>query len=674
MKRSFKGLFISFLLLTILTACKEEEPSPEAAFEEYTEKWENLKYEDMYEQLTTASKESITKEEFVERYQKIYGDIEAANIVVDYIPSEEELAPDENGEIAYEYKVSMETVAGPIEYTHKATVVQEVTEEEKQWKINWNPSMIFSVMDEGDEVKLTFTSPVRGEIVDRLERGLAINGEVYELGVVPEQVDESKLDDLASKIGLTRESIEQKLNASWVQPHYFVPLKRISLDENVFVTEVATEFEEVKVQRVPSRVYPYKEATANLVGYVTSITQEDLEKLEGQGYTSTDIIGKKGLEMVFEERLRGEKGVKIYIAKEDGEEFTLVSKPAKDGENLKLAIDIELQQVVYEQLKGEKGASAAIDPKTGETLALATSPSFDPNDFVLGISSEKWKELSENPNQPLINRVGYTYAPGSTLKPITAAIALEQQAITPEHTYEINEETWQKDSSWGNYRIKRVNNVKGPIDLRKALVYSDNIYFARVALDMGIEPFENGLKQFGFNETFPFDYPFYDSQISNDGIKNEQLLADSAYGQGEVEMNILHLAMSYTPFLNQGNLLKPSLFALENSEPEVWRESVVSATHAETILKDLVEVIEDPQGSGRAAKIEGVTLAGKTGTAELKTSSEDKDAKENGFFVAVDTEEPDLLVAMLIEDVKSGSGYVVPKVKNVFQHFLQMNE
>jgi penicillin-binding protein 3 len=669
MKRMIKGLVLCLFLLTFLTACKEE-PSPEAAFKEYVNKWEKMNFEDMYKQLTTTNKEQMTKEEFADRYKKIYGDIEVSDLSVEYISPEEEITPDENGEIILPYKISMKTVAGPIEFSHTSTLIQEELNEEKQWVISWNPSMIFSVMGEGDEVKLTVTSPVRGEIVDRYDRGLAVNGEVYEVGVVPEELDENRLDELAEKLGISRESIDQKMNASWVQPQHFVPIKRMSTDEQVFLTEIATTFKGVRTQRVPSRVYPYKDTTANLVGYITSITQEDLDELEDKGYTSTDVLGKKGLEMVFEEKLRGEKGVRIYIKKENEEEFTLVSKPAKDGETIKLAIDIEIQQLIFKQLKDGVGAATAIHPLTGETLALVSSPSFDPNDFVLGISSEKWKELSENPNQPLINRVGYAYAPGSTIKPITAAIALENNVITPEQTMDIQGLDWA-DDSWGGYKITRVTDPGKPVNLRDALLYSDNIYFAKTALDIGADQLEVGLKSFGFAETLPFEYPFYDSSISNEGLNRDVLIADTGYGQGEIQMSPLHLAITYTPFLNEGDLLKPRLVLTDENNPEIWHEDVISPENAGIIRDDLIAVIEDPHGTGKAAKIDGLTLGGKTGTAELKGSQKEQNGKENGLFVAFDTDTPELLIAMLVEGEDSKN--VVPKVKKVFEDILMRN-
>src|SRR5690606_9821458 len=160
--------------------------------------------------------------------------------------------------------------------------------------------------------------------------------------------------------------------------------------------------------------------------------------------------------------------------------------------------------------------SAAVNPETGETLVLVSSPAYDPNEYMLGISESRFKELSEDPLNPLFNRFGAAYAPGSTIKPVTAAIGMEAGALDPAQGLQIDGATWQKDGSWGDYRVSRLHpEAPNPIDLNKALVYSDNIYFARQALEMGNETFVAGLKNFGFGEEIPFALELQPSQISN---------------------------------------------------------------------------------------------------------------------------------------------------------------
>ncbi|RFB17466.1 penicillin-binding transpeptidase domain-containing protein [Bacillus sp. HNG] len=662
---------ILIMVIAFLTSCNND-PKPEDRFQAFISDWEKHDFEKVYSQFSEDVKEKVNKDEFVERFDKIYSDININNLNIDFKAPEEEIEPNEQGEVAFTYDLSMETIAGPVEFSEQATLVLEEEKDEKKWAVRWEHAMFFPDMEEGDEIGLEQSSPRRGEILDRNGVKLAENGLVYEIGMVPEDLGENKeatITKAAELLNTTPESIQKELNASWVQPHYFVPIARLPLEEQELATEL-TQLSGVLSKKVESRVYPFKEAAAHLIGYIGKVTAEDLKNLEGKGYSANDIVGKKGLEFVLEDRLRGEKGVHLYIKKANGtENVTLAKKEAKDGETIRLTIDIDVQQVAHDQLGGNAGAAAAIHPLTGEALALVSSPSFDPNAFVLG--NAPWNVLNEDPLKPLVNRFILTYAPGSTFKPLTAGIALENQVITPETSIDITGKQWQKDSSWGGYSITRVTDPGKPVNLRDAFVYSDNIYFAQAALGIGGERFESELTKYGFGEPFPFEYPVYESKVSNEGLNSDVLTADTGYGQGQLEMSPIHLAVSFTPLLNSGNLIKPKLLLDESvAEPEFWKENVLTPENAKIILDDLVQVVEDPNGTANDAKIEGIRLAGKTGTAELK-ATKDEDGQENGLFVGFNTENPSLLVAMLIEDVKNGSYDVTPKVKAILESVLR---
>ncbi|WP_453993245.1 penicillin-binding transpeptidase domain-containing protein [Bacillus nitroreducens] len=658
-------LFGSLLMITILLTGCEEDPKPEDAFNSFIADWSQLDFEKVYDQFSTDTKETVNKDEFVERFTKIYTDIGVNNLTINFITSDEEVKPNDQGEVTFTYDLAMETIAGPVEFSEQATLVLEEKEDEKTWKVKWKPAMFFPDMQEGDQVRFDESSPTRGEILDRNGIKLAENGLVYEIGLVPQDLGENKeatIAKVAELLNVTPESIGKELNASWVQPDYFVPIARLPLQEQELATEV-TQLKGVLSKKVESRVYPFKDAAAHLIGYIGSVTAEDLKELEGKGYSANDKVGKKGLELVFEERLRGEKGVHLYIKKANEEKVTLAQKEVKNGENITLTIDIDVQIITHDQLGGKAGAAAAIHPLTGEALALVSSPAFDPNAFVLG--NAPWTQLNEDPLKPLLNRFNLTYSPGSTFKPITAEIALDNQVINPQTSIDIKGKQWKKDSSWGGYSITRVTDPGKPVNLRDAFVYSDNIYFAQAALGIGGERFESELTKYGFGEEFPFEYPVYQSKVSNEGLNSDVLTADTGYGQGQLEMSPIHLAVAYTPLLNSGNLIKPKLI-MDDAEPVVWKENVVTSENAQMILDNLVQVVEDPNGTAHDAKIDGIQLAGKTGTAELKATKEE-DGQENGWFVAVNTENPSLLVAMLIEDVKNGSHDVIPKVKAVFE-------
>lgn len=472
---------------------------------------------------------------------------------------------------------------------------------------------------------------------------------------------------MAEVLGIEFGVIEQKLTASWVQPHMFVPVIMIAKDDERL--EPLLQITGVTYTEADARIYPYKEATAHLTGYIQELSEEELKEKEEAGYSPGDIIGKSGLEQEFEQKLRGNDGGRIYIVDENGDEKQEIIKTEPiDGETIQLTIDSQLQKKMYEQFGEDVGTAAAIDPRTGEVLSLVSSPAYDPNDFVLGLSNEKWQALNEDPNKPLVNRFAQTFAPGSVFKPITGAIALESGKITPSSTVNVDGLTWQKDESWGDYYVKRVSEMSTPVNLEKALIYSDNIYFAQTALSIGEEEFITKSKDFGFGERLPIEYPIKTSQLVNDRFENDIQIADTGYGQGAIEMSILHTAIAFTPFLNDGNLIAPKLVEDESStEANVWHANIVSSETASLINGALIQVVESPSGTAHAAKTPDRKLAGKTGTAELKMRQAEK-GKENGWFVAYDSEKQDLLIAMLIENVeeRGGSGYVVKQVRNLF--------
>ncbi len=314
-------------------------------------------------------------------------------------------------------------------------------------------------------------------------------------------------------------------------------------------------------------------------------------------------------------------------------------------------------------MNGKKGTAAAVHPTTGETLALVSSPSFDPN----GLTSDYYAKLLEDEANPILNRFTSLYAPGSTFKPITASIGLANGIIDPNAPRDIKGETWSNGDAWGNYEVSRVTDPGHPVDLEDALDYSDNIYFAQTAVEMGGEAMVEGLEAFGFNQDFPFTYPISASTISNSGdLSDEILLADTAYGQGELQLSVLHLATMYTPILNNGDLVKPKL--LKDDETELWKEQMITPEQADILNTALRNVVASPNGTARGANMDGVPLAGKTGTAELKMEQGEQ-GKENGVFVAYQADKKDMVIAMLLEEVEEdgSSAYVVERVSNIFK-------
>lgn len=666
MKNLCKIMLLASFCFILLTGCSEP-PKPEDALKKYTALWQKKDFENMYEMLDSESRKKISKEDFVKRYSDIYGGIEAKNLEVEMKPSKDK-KEGESEKASLSYSVKMDTLAGPIEYTHQMKMNLEETKESEAWKVQWNTSHIFPEMEEGDRISASSISPKRGAILDREGNPLAFNGAAYEVTIVPQELpeDESKtIEPLAKILGMTPEEIQKKIDQPWVKPHFGVPIKKMETDNPKIHDAVALEG--VKSPKSETRIYPLKEAAAHLTGFIGQVNADDLKRLKGKGYTAQDWVGKAGFEQVYEEQLRGTAGGIIKILTNEKEEKTvLAEKEVVNGEDVKTTINSEVQQSIYSQLKGDVGTSSAIHPKTGEVLALVNSPSYNPNEYTLGISNETRKKWANDPENPKMNRFKYTYAPGSTLKPLTAAIGLENGTLNPDDVMKVKGKTWKKGESWGNYHVTRVSAVPS-VNLEKALIYSDNIYFAQEALDLGQDQFVSGLKEFGLGEDIPVSYPFVASTIGEKGMTEIQL-ADSGYGQGKIQMSALHVGLSYTPFLNDGNLVAPRLDQAK-ADSAIWKENVISPETAKIIRDDLVKVVSSSNGTAHEAYMPKLPIAGKTGTAELKKSKTDKNGMELGWFVAYNTEDPSLLVTMMIEDVKGrgGSHYLVPKVKKVFE-------
>ncbi|WP_044895445.1 penicillin-binding transpeptidase domain-containing protein [Bacillus alveayuensis] len=658
----FTKVLISLVLIVIMASCSEK-VKPEDRFSEYLNSWREQNFVAMYELLSQDSTEKLTKDDFVSRYEKIYADIQARNMNITF-EHPEEIKPNEKGEVSFSYTVNMDSLAGPISFTHEATLIEEEGENGKDWRIKWDPSLIFPQLDEGEKIQIVPEIPERGQIFDREGKPLAINGTLWEIGIVPGEMKEKRgeiIQQLSQLLKMSEAEIENKLSQSWVRDDTFVPLKTIDHEnpENNDLLKQLFAIDSVQKKDIKGRKYPLRESAAHLTGYLRPITEEELREYQQKGYSSYEKVGGAGLEQIYEEKLHGETGWTIKVAETNE---IIAQKNAVNGQDLYLTIDTELQQLLYNELKNDAGAAVAVQPTTGETLSLVSSPSYDPNDYAA-----EYLQKKDDPKKPFMARFNKTYSPGSTFKPITAAIALENQVITPEQTLKIKGKTWRKDSSWGSYFITRVSDKITQVNLSNALIYSDNIYFAQTALETGADQFKKGLQSFGFEEEIEFPFPMQTSSISNSDLTNEILLADSGYGQGQIQISPFHLALSYTAFLNNGNMVKPILEKQEQAKPKFWKEGIISSEHANTIVQALTQVVENENGTAYPP-VPGVKLAGKTGTSELKASKGEK-GEENGWFVAFIPEEKDVLIAMMIENVadREGSHYVVPKVKNVFK-------
>ena len=643
---------------------------PENVLQTFASYINDKKYEDMYSLLSSKSKANISEEDFIKRNKNIYEGIEAKNFSVDIqsIENEKKLAK-------VTYKNSMDTMSGHVDFVN--TVTLELNEE-KEYKIDWTSNLIFLELNTEDKVRVKTIEAKRGSILDRNGEYLATNGVASQIGLVPGKMSDNKeenIEKIAELLNMTSAGINSELSASYVKADTFVPLKTVGKNEMELKNKLL-EIKGVKIIDTDERIYPQGVSTSQLVGYIQPINAEELKEKAKDGYTSSSKIGKYGLERAYESTLRAVNGSEIYIEDANGNKKTSIAKQEqKDGQDVKLTIDSKLQQTVYEQFKDDKSAVVVMNPKTGEVLALASCPSFDSNDFSLGMTTADYKNLTENPDNLLYNRYLATYAPGSSFKPIIGAIGLTTGAFSADDDFGRSGTKWQNDSSWGDFYITTLSTYNGPANLKNALIHSDNIYFAKAALKIGGKNLINSLKNIGFGQQIEFPQTISKSSYSNsESFTNETQLANSGYGQGEVLVNPIHMAMMYSAFVNEGNMIMPYLEYKENASSQTakyYKENAFSKEAANEVRDGLIQVVENPSGTAHSAKIEGKTIAGKTGTAEIKQSKDDTEGTEIGWFNAFNVGESDeslLLVVSMVENVKGkgGSHYLLPKVRAIF--------
>ena len=622
-----RGWLVPLIIVLVVLLCAgigvfawwilRNRPAPEDTVRNYFSLLSEKKYDEMYALLSDSSKDSISEEDFISRNQNIYEGIEASDIQIT-LPEEDSGSSKATETVTY--ITSMDTSAGAVTFDNQMTLEKN---SDGEYRVNWDSTLIFPSLQDDYKVRVETQTAQRGSIYDRNGTALATQGTVSEVGLVPGKMNASPEADIAriaELLGMNAEDITTSLNASYVQDDTFVPLKQISKSDTETEAQLL-EIPGILINDAEARVYPLGAAAGHLTGYVQSVTAEDLEEKQGQGYHANSIIGKAGLELAYEEQLRAVDGSTIVIVDAEGNTVeTLASLEAQNGQDVHVTIDASLQQTAYEQFAADPGTAAAMNPKTGEVLALVSTPGYDPNEFIMGMSDERWNELSTAADTPLNNRFQSTWVPG-------------------------------------------------------ALVYSDNIYFARAALNIGAETMISKFKAMGFNEEIPFEMSLKSSTYDDDdNIDSDIQLADTGYGQGQLLVNPVHLLSMYSMFVNDGNMIRPTLAYQDGYTGQFWKEQVISSAAVETVKNDLIQVIENPSGTGASAKIDGVTMLGKTGTAELKESQDDTNGIERGWFICETTDDiaTPIAVTGMVEDVKDkgGSSYVTEKVRNIAADYL----
>lgn len=631
--------------------------SDTAAAEEKSQEFIGYLEEQDFPALANSATESTvvevgyTREQMAELYQTTFDEMQISHVEAsDVVFNENET--DDVYEFSYQLKLT--TPIGELqELAYSASLSKN---EEGEFTVDWDPTLLLPGMEPEDTVAAQFSKGERGSILDKDGNPLAVAGTWLQAGLHPVQLGEGEtradnLNQISENFDTPLEYLESQLDQSWVAEDSFVPFKVMAPEDSIQAAGVV-------YQEVSMRTYPLNEAAAHLIGYVGEVSAEDIEK--NPALAAGDNIGKSGLEAAFNEQLRGKLGGKIVLNDAEGKQKEVLKEAEiANGEDIQLTIDADVQQKAYEELEGVNGSVVVMNPEDGSLLALVSTPSYDAGLMTRGITNEAYQAYLENENSPFLSRYSARFAPGSTFKMITAGIGLDSGTTTTDEVHEIAGDLWQPNSSWGNYSVHRVSEVP-QVTLRDALVYSDNIFFAQEALEMGQKTFEQGLEKYIFGEELNLPIAMKPAQLSNSGsLDSEILLADTAYGQGELLMSPIQQVVSYNAFVTDGKLVYPKL---THDQEITEAKQVVSAETAEIVRSYLLEVVSAEEGTAHQLADLPYTVGAKTATAEYWGTEENED---NGFVMVFDADHHSYVMVGMVEE--SGSGGVIEILKPLMQ-------
>lgn len=639
-KIGIKTKIFAFLLVVVaIIMIYSNFSSPARVIRAFYKNVNNHKYEELYNLVET----DMSKEEFTNKMKSVYDGMEVSSAWVTI-----SINLKNSDVVNLKYVTNLSTVAGKLTFSNKSTLVKV----NGKYKIKWDNSFLYPKLKNNQKIRVSTLKAKRGAIYDRNKNILAKDAKAYSIGIVAGKIkSDDELRAMSKLLNITYKDIKAELAKPYVVDGTFVHLKNIDREQQELKTALL-KIPAVKIIDYDIREYPYNEKLSTLLGFV----QND--------------DGKSGLELTFNSQLKGLNGCEIYVDDDGINVDTILKKDRVNGKNIDLTIDVKLQELIYEKFKDVESATVAMNYTTGEILALVSTPSYETNKISLGISDNEWNEIVNNKKKPLFTRFLSKYTPGSTMKPIVAAIGLDTDSFTDIENFGRSVKSWQKDSSWKDFYVTTLEVYNGESNLEKALIHSDNVYFAKAALKIGKNLFKQELDRYGFNKPLNFEQNTDISVYGN--IDSEAKLAVSGFGQGEMEVNPIFMAKIYSAFANNGNAVTPYILQKEgNDQNTVNSVNLIKPLTANKIKNDLKKVIDE--GTGKLAKIDGKNLYGKTGTAEIKMNKDDKSGEEIGWFNVFDDNK--LLIVNMVENAKklNGSKFSVKNLREVFDKYVIMN-
>jgi penicillin-binding protein 2 len=651
-------------------------PADDTAFA-FLQAWEGADYAAMYSLLSPTSQEQIPEDSFTEAYLQVAKEATLLRVTSQILAA---FQPDVHAQVSYS-SLFQTALVGEFEVQNEMGLVFE----EGRWGVVWSPALILPQLSDETFVRLTTWAPSRGNIYDRNGLGLAVQGELVEVGVIPGQIeDEAALLSQLSAI-LAESPADLQARYAGAQPDWYVPLGQIGPEDAQMYYDMLSSTPGIEMREAWTRSYRPEIIAPHVVGIIGPIPEEEVDQWRTQGYSGDEMVGQMGLERWGEPYLAGERGGRLEILSTKGQFVAvLAEESSRESSSLYTTFDREFQKEVQDILGRQLGAIAVIEAQTGRVLALATYPSFDPNPFATGISEWQWQSLEADYRRPLVNRATQgTYPAGSVFKVVTMSAGMEEGGLTAASSFLCRGVWTGLGPEWPKTCWLRSGH--GNISLDRALTVSCDITFYQVGLMLnGVdqEVLPAYARQFGFGARSGVEVeedaglvpdPAWKIQAKGEGWAPGDTV-NLAIGQGELLVTPLQVANMMAAVGNGGTLYQPQvveMIAADPSRPDwsfkptVVAQLPVGAENLDVIRDSLHKVTSVSYGTAYQA-FEGLELpvAGKTGTAE--SGQQNPHAWFAGYAPAGD---PEIAIAVIVEHTGEGSTYAAPLFREVVEAY-----
>lgn len=551
---------------------------------------------------------------------------------------------------------------------------------------------------DGNRIREIPVQAARGVLYDRNGIIMAGSRQAYSV-VMPmdrkrSSLPEDELNRLSSVLSVPADMLKKRIDDHKAAFGSIYLANDVGIDIATQIEEKKDEYPGIDIEVMPLRVYPFKDAGAQILGYVGEAGPDDRDA-KGNPYTSSMLIGRSGLERDYNQYLEGKNGIRLVEVNASGQPVGAAGGTAAfAGNNIRLTLDAHLQvaaeDAIHEQMQilakdgvYPTGATAvAVDPNTGAVLAMVSWPSYNPNWFARGVTEQEWNGIITNPNHPLQNRViSSMYPPGSTFKPITAAAALEAKVVTPD------ERIYDSGKHWLIDKRNAAGEAFGWIDFYDAMAKSDNVYFYEMGRRTGIGRLSEMAKAFGLGQVTGIDLSGEsEGNVASEAYKQKVFKQDwylgetfdASIGQSFNLATPLQMAMVYASIANGGFRYKPYLVSrIDNRDgtplmiyaPKQVGTLPISKSTLRALQESLRRVMTKEGTGGFLFQKYPIATAGKSGTAETS------DGLDNGWFIAYGPyEKPEIVVAVMFEHSGYGSESAAPVVKRIMDAFFGFGE